>query len=66
MPERYIGAELMAYEVADESITKMEPPDKSPTVITPQGGGSAGIGISPFFGVFGMLLLLSMFRRRRR
>jgi len=66
MPERYIGAELMAYEVADESITKMEPPDKSPTVITPQGGGSTGIGISPFFGVLGMLLLLSMFRRRRR
>lgn len=66
MPERYIGAELMAYEVADEAITKMEPTGKSPTVITPQGGGSTGIGISPFFGVFGMLWLLSMFRRRRR
>ncbi len=66
MPERFIGAELMAYEVEDEAITKMEPSGKSPTDIRPQGGGGTGIGISPFFGVLGMLLLLSMFRRRRR
>ncbi len=66
MPERFIGAELMAYEVADEAITKMEPTDKSPTVITPGGGGSAGINISPFFGVLAMMWLFSMFRRRRR
>ncbi len=66
MPERYIGAELMAYEVEDEAIAKMEPPDKSPTVITPSGGGSAGINISPFFGVLAMMWILSMFRFRRR
>jgi len=66
MPERYIGAELMAYEVEDKAITKMEPSGKSPTVITPSGGGGTGISIAPFFGVFGMLWLLSMFRRRRR
>jgi len=55
----------MAYEVADEAITKMEPTDKSPTVITPSGGGT-GINISPFFGVLAMMWLFSMFRRRRR
>ena len=66
MPEEFMGAELMAYEVEDEAITKMEPPDKPPTVVTPQGGGSTGINISPFFGVLGMMWLLSMFRFRRR
>ncbi len=66
MPERFMGTELMAYEVEDKAITKMEPSGKSPTVITPSGSGGTGIGISPFFGVFGMLWLLSMFRRRRR
>jgi len=64
-PERYIGAELAVYEVEDEAIAVMEPPDKPTTVITKAGGGSAGIHISPFFSVLAMMWLLSLFRRRR-
>jgi predicted transglutaminase-like cysteine proteinase len=64
MPEEFMGAELMAYEVEDEAITEIKPQDKPSTVITPQGGGSAGIHISPFFSVLAMMWLLSLFRRR--
>ena len=66
MPERYIGAELAVYEVEDEAIAAVEPPDKPTTVVTKAGGGSAGINISSFFGVLAMMWLLSLFRRRRR
>ena len=66
MPERYIGAELAVYEVEDEAIAAVEPPDKPTTVVTKAGGGSAGIHISPFFSVLAMMWLLSLFRRRRR
>mgnify|MGYP001067478605 CR=1 FL=1 len=66
MPERYIGAELAAYEVEDEAVAAVEPPNKPSTVVTKGGGGSAGIHISPFFSVLGMMWLLSLFRRRRR
>jgi len=64
MPERYMGTELIIYEVKDVAITKMEPVGMTPVVVTPS-GGSPGIGISPFFGVLAMMWLLSMFRRRR-
>jgi len=65
MPERYIGEKrLVAYEVEDESITKVEPSGKAPAVVT-SGGPGTGIHISPFFSVLAMLWLLSLFRRRR-
>lgn len=64
MPERYIGEELAAYEVEDESIGAVEPPDKPTTVVT-KGSGGAGISISPFFIVIAMMWLLSLSRRRR-
>ena len=64
MPEEFLGTELDVYEVEDEAITKGEPPDKPSTVITPD-GGSSGIYISPFFIVIALLLLISLFRRRR-
>ena len=65
MPERYIGKELGIYEVEDEAITAVEPPDKTPITVT-KSGGSTGIHISPFFSVLAMMWLLSLFRRRRR
>ena len=65
MPERYIGKRLGVYEVRDEGITALEPPDK-PSTVVPKGGGSSGIHISPFFSVIGLMWLLSFFRRRRR
>jgi hypothetical protein len=64
MPERYIGAKLGVYEVEDEAITALGPPDKPSTTITPS-GGSTGIHISPFFSVIAFMWLLSLFRRRR-
>jgi len=64
MPERFIGEKLEAYEVKNEAITEVEPPDKPRTTIT-KSGGSTGIHISPFFGVIGMMWLLSLLRRRR-
>jgi hypothetical protein len=64
MPEEFVGTELEVYEVEDEAITKGEPPDEPPVPVTPD-GGSSGINISPFFIVIGLLLLISLFRRRR-
>ena len=65
MPERYIGKRLGFYEVEDEAIIAVEPPDKPSTTVT-KGGGSTGIHISPFFSVLAMMWFLSLFRRRRR
>ena len=64
MPERYIGERLVAYEVEDESIIKVEPSGKAPATVT-SGGPGTGIYISPFFSVLAMMWLLSLFRRRR-
>ena len=64
MPERFIGAKLGVYEVEDEAITALEPPDNTPPTITPS-RGSTGIHISPFFGIIAFMWLLSLFRRRR-
>jgi len=65
MPERFIGERLKVYEVENEAITEVKLPDKPCTTVT-KSGGSTGIHISPFFGVIGMMWLLSLFRRRRR
>ena len=65
MPERFMGAKLEVYEVENEAITQVEPPDKPSTKVT-KSGGSTGIHISPFFSVIAMMWLLSLFRRRRR
>ena len=64
MPERFMGEEIGAYEVEDEAMTAVEPPDKTPTTVT-KGGGSTAIRISPFFGVIALMWLLPLFRRRR-
>ena len=65
MPERFMGAKLEVYEVENEAITEVEPPDKPSTTVT-KSGGSTGIHISPFFSVIAMMWLFSLFRRRRR
>jgi len=64
MPERFMGETLKVYEVKNEAIAEVKPPDKPHTTVT-KSGGSTGIHISPFFGVIGMMWLLSLFRRRR-
>ncbi|OGO01031.1 MAG: hypothetical protein A2Y59_01245 [Chloroflexi bacterium RBG_13_52_14] len=65
MPERFMGAELLVYEVEDEAIDQVKPPDKPATSITPK-TGSGGIHISPFFVVVAFMLLLSLITRLRR
>lgn len=65
MPARYMGEKLGVYEVEGESISKVEPTGKSSTIIVPK-STSAGIHISPFFSVIGIMWFLSLFRRRRR
>jgi transglutaminase-like putative cysteine protease len=64
LPEEFLGTELEVYEVDDKALAKGESPDKPSTVITPD-AGSSGIHISPFFIVIVLLLLVSLFRRRR-
>jgi len=64
MPEQYMGAQIIAYEVTDEAMTALEPAGKSAAVVT-QKGADSRVLISPFFGVVGLMWLLSMFRRRR-
>jgi hypothetical protein len=64
MPEQYIGVQIAAYEVTDESITALESSGKSVAIATEKGGGSRFL-ISPFFGVVALMWLVSMFRRRR-
>jgi len=54
----------MAYEITDESVTALESSGKSAAVVT-QKGADSRVLISPFFGVVGLMWLLSMFRRRR-
>ena len=63
VPKEFIGVSLAAYEISAESITT-EPAPAPPTAITgaDQGGSSF---LFPFIGVFGLLWLLSLFRRRR-
>lgn len=65
MPERYSRAELAACEVSDGEITVDEPPTAPKTTIT-KSDGSAGLSISPFFSVIGLMFLFSMLGRRRR
>ena len=62
MPEDFMGTELEVYEVEDKAITKVEPPDKPPVVITPDRGNSR---IPIFFIIIALLVLLSLLRRRR-
>ena len=64
MPDQYMGAQLAAYEVTDEAIITLEPPPEASTTVIPKGGG-AGFYISPFFGIIGLMWMLSLFRRRR-
>jgi hypothetical protein len=64
MPERFMGENLGVYEVEDEAITKVEPPNKPPATVTP-GTGNPAIHIFPFFGVIAMMWFISLFRRRR-
>lgn len=63
MPERYMGAKLVACEVSDEAIAALEPPQKRSTTVTTN-RGSPVFHISPFFSIIWLMWFLSAFRRR--
>ena len=63
VPKEFINVELAAYEVSGEAIGEIEPTTTPATAITKASGGG-GIQPFPFFGVIGLLWLISLFRRR--
>ena len=72
VPKEFLNVTLGAYEVTDEVIATVEPPEEPSTAVVPGagdgGGGGGGFSIPfPFFGVvFFLWIISSMFRRRRR
>ncbi|MAF85322.1 MAG: hypothetical protein CL875_02400 [Dehalococcoidales bacterium] len=65
VPKEYINVELAVYEVGEEAIAPLEPPAAPAAAVTQADGGTAARPF-PFFGIIGLLWLLSLFRRRRR
>ena len=65
MPERYMGAQLLAYEITEEPLTLLQPSDGSNVAVVQASAGGAGFLIAPFFSVIALMWLLSLFRRRR-
>jgi len=65
VPKEFINVELAAYEVSAEAITLVKPSTAPAVAITRTGGGTS-FRFPPFIFVFGLLWLLSLFRRRRR
>jgi hypothetical protein len=70
VPREFLGGALAAYEVTDEVIATVEPPEEPSTAVVPGASGSGGGGFSmpiPFFGIiFFLWFISSMFRVRRR
>jgi len=68
-PKEFLNVMLAAYEVTDEVIATVEPPQEPSTAVVPGAGGGGG-GFSmpfPFFGIiFFLWFISSSFRRRRR
>jgi transglutaminase-like putative cysteine protease len=68
VPKEFIDTKLGAYEIKEEAITGLKPtPAPATTVAKTGGGGSASSRPFPLIGVIAfMLLISSLFRRRRR
>jgi len=67
-PDRFLGEDLVAYEVSDVSIDDMKlgrVPLGSSKILQPKGGG-AFIGISPFFSLIFFMWILSALSRALR
>lgn len=63
--KEFIGVELAAYELGEETITPAEPSAVPSAAVASTGGGTSSRPF-PFIGIIGLLWLMSMFRRRRR
>ena len=64
IPKEFINVEMAAYEITAEAVGEVEPTTTPKSAVTRTGGGGGFIPF-PFFGVIGLLWLLSLFRRRR-
>ena len=58
------SVELAAYEISEEAIAPAKKTTAPVTAVTKTGGGSSSRPF-PFFGIIGLLWLMSLFRRRR-
>jgi len=66
-PKEFIGVQLAAYEISAEEIAPIKPTTAPSAAFTDAGGGgSAPSPPIPFLSIIGIMLLISMFRRRRR
>lgn len=65
VPKEFIDVELAAYEVGEEKVTLLEP-TTAPAAVVAGGGKTSASSPFPFLGIFLLLWLLPLFRRRRR
>jgi hypothetical protein len=63
IPKEFIDTKLAAYEISAEEVASVTP--TAPKAVIPTTDGGSSFSPSPFFGVIGLLWLLSLFRRRR-
>lgn len=62
--KEFINVELAAYEISAEAIVSAKPTKAPAVAVAGTGGGSSARPFS-FFGIIGILWLMSLFRRRR-
>jgi len=63
--KEYVNVKLAAYEIGEEAIAPLEP-SAAPSTAIAQVGGDTSAQPFPFFSIFALLWLMSLFRRRRR
>ncbi len=66
VPKEFINVGLAAYEISPEPVTLLKPSTEPSIVVTKTGGGGGSFRLPPFFIIFGLLWLISLFRRKRR
>lgn len=64
-PKEIINVELAAYEISAEPVVPLEPVTAPSTAIAKTGKGGGSFMLIPFGGVFFLLWLIPLFRRRR-
>ncbi len=64
LPKQFADVTLAAYEIAEEEVASVEA-TKAPAVATAGAGGGTSSLPFPFFGIFALLWLIPLFRRRR-
>ena len=63
--KEFINVKLAVYEISEEAIALAEP-TTAPAVAVAGNGAGVSFGRFPFFGIIGLLWLMSLFRRKKR